>query len=343
MATTNQKTFAQIMGDLKKGIYAPVYVLMGEEPFFIDRISDYIEKNVLAEEDTFFNQDVVYGLDTTAVQLADMARAFPMPPAKHRVVVVKEAQNLRSLDALATYLDNPVADNLLVICYKNGTIDGRKKFLAKARQVGVVFESKKKRESELPSFIENYLSERKTTIERKATEMIADHIGADLNRIASELDKLLVGMNDEAGRRITPDIVEQKIGISKEFNLFELRTAVANHDVTRVNRIVDYYNKNPKAGSLFACLPILFSYFQNLMVAHYTPNKQNPQALITALGFYNQWQLIDYTSGMRNYSPLKTMQIIEKIRDIDARSKGLDNASTPPTELFTELTFFILH
>jgi len=343
MAAANQKTFSQIMGDLKKGVYAPVYVLMGDEPYYIDRISDYIINNVLAEEDTFFNQDVVYGLDTTAAALADMARAFPMPPAKHRVVVVKEAQALRSFDALAAYLDNPVTGNLLVVCYKNGTIDGRKKFIVKARSIGVVFESKKRRESELPAFIENYLSERKATIERKATEMIADHIGTDLSRIASELDKLLVGMGDEADRRVTPDMVEQKIGISKEFNLFELRTAVANRDVAKVNRIVDYYNRNPKAGSLFACIPILFSYFQNLMVAHYTPGRSDPSALMRSLGFANQWQLIDYTAGLRNYSAMKTMQIIDKLREIDARSKGIGNSSTPPTELLTELAFFILH
>lgn len=331
------------MGDLKKGIYAPVYVLMGDEPYYIDRISDYIIDNVLAEEDTFFNQDVVYGLDVTAAQVADMARAFPMPPAKHRVVVVKEAQALHSLDALATYLDNPVSDNLLVICHKNGTIDGRKKFVVKARSIGIVLESKRKRESELPAFIENYLAERKATIERKATEMIADHIGTDLNRIASELDKLLVGMGDGADRRVTPDTVEQKIGISKEFNLFELRTAVANHDVMKVNRIVDYYNKNPKAGSLFACIPILFSYFQNLMVAHYTPGKPNPDALMRSLGFSSQWQLIDYSAGLRHYSAMKTMQITDKLREIDARSKGIGNPSTPPAELLTELAFFILH
>jgi len=343
MASTNQKTYAQIMGDLKKGIYAPVYLLMGEEPFYIDRISDYITNNVLAEEDTFFNQDVVYGLDTTAAQVADMARAFPMPPAKHRVVVVKEAQGLRSFDALAAYLDNPMKDNLLVVCYKNGTIDGRKKFVVKARTVGVVFESKKKRESDLPSFIETYLSERKVAIERKATEMIADHIGTDLNRIASELDKLLVGMADGGERRVTPDMVESKIGISKEFNLFELRSAIANHDVAKANRIADYYNKNPKAGSLFACIPILFSYFQNLMVAHYTPGKPAPEALMRSLGFSNQWQLIDYSAGLRHYSAMKTMQIIEKLRSVDARGKGLGNASTPPSELLSELIFFILH
>lgn len=226
--------------------------------------------------------------------------------------------------------------------YKNGSIDRRKKLLPRAEQVGVVFESKKLKEYQLPGFIETYLKTRKATIEQKATQMIADHVGADLHRLTSELDKLLLSAS-ETGQRVTPELVERVIGVSKDFNAFELRNAIVNRDVYKANLIINYFDSNPKSGSLFALLPMLFSYFQNLMIAYYAPNKQNENELSKFLDLRGAWAARDYSTGMRNYNGVKVMQIIDKFREVDAKSKGIGNPNTSAGELMKELIFFILH
>mgnify|MGYP000560029263 FL=1 len=335
-------TFDAIMRDLKSGKYAPVYILMGDESYYIDRITDYIAENVLDPDDRDFNQTVVFGADTTAAQVVDMAKGYPVMPAAHRVVIVKEAQGLKSLDALERYFEKPLASTLLVIAYKNGTIDRRKKVVGKAEAVGVVFESKKKRDYELPAFIETYLKKNHVAIDPKSAAMIAEHIGADLSRLISELDKVMISLPDD-NRRVTPDIVEREIGVSKEFNIFELRTAIIERNVFKANQIVKYFDKNPKAGSLFSCLPLLYTFFQNLMVAFYAPDKNNDNNLAAFLELKSVWALKDYRVGMRNFSAMKTLQILAKIRETDAKSKGLDSLNTSTDDLMRELIFFILH
>lgn len=335
-------TFDAIMRDLKSGKYAPVYILMGDESYYIDRITDYIAENVLDPDDRDFNQTVVFGADTTAAQVVDMAKGYPVMPATHRVVIVKEAQGLKSLDALERYFEKPLASTLLVIAYKNGTIDRRKKVVGKAEAVGVVFESKKKRDYELPAFIETYLKKNHVAIDPKSAAMIAEHIGADLSRLISELDKVMISLPDD-NRRVTPDIVEREIGVSKEFNIFELKTAIIERNVFKANQIVKYFDKNPKAGSLFSCLPLLYTFFQNLMVAFYAPDKNNDNNLAAFLELKSVWALKDYRVGMRNFSAVKTLQILAKIRETDAKSKGLDSLNTSTDDLMRELIFFILH
>ena len=335
-------TFDAIMRDLKSGKYAPVYILMGDESYYIDRITDYIAENVLAPDDRDFNQTVVFGADTTAAQVVDMAKGYPVMPAAHRVVIVKEAQGLKSLDALERYFEKPLASTLLVIAYKNGTIDRRKKVVGKAEAVGVVFESKKKRDYELPTFIETYLKKNHVAIDPKSAAMIAEHIGADLSRLISELDKVMISLPND-NRRVTPDIVEREIGVSKEFNIFELKTAIIERNVFKANQIVKYFDKNPKAGSLFSCLPLLYTFFQNLMVAFYAPDKNNDNNLAAFLELKSVWALKDYRVGMRNFSAMKTLQILAKIRETDAKSKGLDSLNTSTDDLMRELIFFILH
>lgn len=335
-------TFETIMRDLKAKKYAPVYVLMGDESYYIDRITDYIADNVLDPDDRDFNQTVVFGADTTAAQVVDMAKGYPVMPAAHRVVIVKEAQGLKSLDALERYFEKPLASTVLVIAYKNGTIDRRKKIVGKAEAVGVVFESKKKRDYELPAFIEAYLKKNHVAIDTKSAAMIAEHIGADLSRLISELDKVMISLPDD-DRRVTPDVVEREIGVSKEFNIFELKTAIIERNVFKANQIVKYFDKNPKAGSLFSCLPLLYTYFQNLMVAFYAPDKNNDNNLAAFLELKSVWGLKDYRVGMRNFSAMKTLQILAKIRETDAKSKGLDSLNTSTDDLMRELIFFILH
>ena len=334
-------TFQTIMQDLKNRSFAPFYLLMGDESYYIDSISGYIAEHVLSPEERDFNQTICFGSDVTAVQVADMARRYPMM-AEYQVIIVKEAQNIRSLEALEKYLKNPVKSTILVWCHKNGKIDARKKAVGLAQAVGVVFESKKLRDYQLPDFIQSYLKERKVSIDSKACQIIADHIGADLSRLTSELDKVLISLPAD-NLRVTPEVVEKEIGVSKDFNAFELRNAIVQKDCFKANQIVKYFDNNPKAGSLFSFLPMLFSYFENLMIAFYSPNRSNENVLAQFLELRNGWAAKDYLTGLRNYSGMKTMQIISKIREIDAKSKGLDNPNTPPGELIKELIFFILH
>lgn len=335
-------TYAQVMKDLKARVFSPIYILMGDESFYIDKISDYIADNVLKPEEQDFNQTVIFGSDTSSSQIADLARRYPMM-SEYQVIIVKESQNLRNYEPLEKYFEKPSKSTILVLCHKNGFIDKRKKFFTAAQKSGaVIFESKKLRDRDLPGFIENYLKVKKVTIDNKASMMIAEHIGADLNRLTSELDKVLISL-PENDRRITPDIVEREIGVSKEFNSFELRNAIVERDIFKANQIIKYFDKNPKAGSLFAFLPLLFSYFQNLMIAYYAPQRNNPEGLAKFLELRGGWAAHDYMKGMRNYSGMKVMQIIGKIREIDAKSKGLDNPNTDAGELMKELIFFILH
>ena len=315
---------------------------MGDEPYYIDKISDYIAEHVLQPEERDFNQTVVFGSDVTASQVADYARRYPMM-SEHQVVIVKEAQNIKNTEALEKYFKQPLASTILVICHKNGTVDGRKREYIKAIQsAGVLFESKKLRDRDLPVFIENYLKAREVTIDTKSTHIIADSIGADLSRLASELDKVVLSLPKES-RRVTPEVVEDQIGVSKEFNSFELRDAIVNRNVFKANQIIKYFDDNPKAGSIYAFLPMLFNYFQNLMIAYYAPNNKSQEAVAEWLELRNAWAAKDYMTGMRNYTGMKVMQIIGKIREIDAKSKGLDNPNTPPGELMKELIFYILH
>lgn len=334
-------TFQTIMQDLKNRSFAPFYLLMGDESYYIDSISDYIASHVLSPEECDFNQTICFGSDVTAVQVADMARRYPMM-VEYQVIIVKEAQNIRSLEALEKYLKNPVKSTILVWCHKNGKIDARKKVLGLAQSVGVVFESKKLRDYQLPDFIQNYLKPKKISIDPKSCQMIADYIGADLSRIVSELDKILIYLPED-DRRITPEVVEKEVGVSKDFNAFELRNAIVSKDVFKANQIIKYFDNNPKAGSLYSFLPLLFSFFQNLMIVHYSSNKSSEQDIARALDLKSAWGSKDFITGLRNYSARKTMEIISKIREVDGKSKGLDNPNTGAGELMKELIFFILH
>ena len=334
-------TYDSLMRDLKSRKFAPVYYLMGDEGYYIDQISDWIIDNVLQPEERDFNQTVVFGSDVTAAQVVDMAKRYPMM-AERQVVVVKEAQNIKNTEAFEAYMQKPVPQTMLVFCHKNGSLDKRKRLASLVEKAGVLFESKKLKDAALPPFIENYLKARGATIDKKSAQIIADSIGADLSRLAGELDKIILSL-PENDRRVTPQVVEDQIGVSKDFNSFELRDAIINRDVVKANRIIDYFDKNPKAGSIYAFLPLLFNYFQNLMVAFYCPKRNDAAEVASFLGLSSPWQAQQYMTGMRNFTGMKTMQIIRKFREADAKSKGLDNPSTPPGELMKELLFFILH
>ena len=334
-------TYESILSDLSEGKFAPLYILMGEESYFIDKITDFIAQNALREEERDFNQTVCFGSDVSAAAVADMARRYPMM-AERQVVIVKEAQNIKQWDQLEQYFEKPQPTTVLVIAYKNGTIDGRKKILTKAQNAGaVIFESKKLYERDLPVFIVDYLKRHQATIDQKSCLMIAEHIGSDLSRLTSELDKVCLSM-PEGSRHITPEVVEEQIGVSKDFNGFEFRSAIANRDILKANQILKYFDSNPKSGGPFMLIPLLFNFFQNLMLAHYAPQKTD-SGVAQFLDLRSAWGAKEYMIGLRNYSGMKTMQIIQEIRETDAKSKGLDNPNTPVGDLMKELVFFILH
>ena len=342
MAETKNVTYNSIMTDLQAGKYQPVYYLMGEESYYIDKICDYIAEHALQPEERDFNQTIFFGSDVNASQIADAARRYPMM-AERQVVIVKEAQNLKNTEALEKYLKQPSQTTILVICHKNGKIDGRKREYVKLiQQAGVLFESQKLKDRDLPAFIENYVKQKNASIDPKSTQLIADAIGADLSRLTGELDKVLISL-PENNKRITPQVVEDHIGVSKDFNGFELRDAIVNRNVFKANQIINYFDKNPKAGSIYSFLPLLFNYFQNLIIAWYAPNRTSQEAVAEWLELRNAWAAKEYMTGMRNFTAMKTMQIISKLREIDAKSKGLDNPNTPPEELMKELIFYILH
>lgn len=334
-------TYSTVMRDLQARKFAPVYYLMGDEAYYIDKISDWIAENVLQPEERDFNQTVLFGSDVTAAQVIDMAKRYPMM-SEYQVVIVKEAQNIRHMEPVEAYLQKPLTSTILVFCHKNGALDRRKRLVGVIDKVGVLYESKKLKERDLPAFIENYLREKGVGIDDKSNQLIAESIGSDLNRLTSELDKLIISL-PENDRRVTPQIVEDQIGVSKDFNGFELRDAIVYRNVFKANQIIDYFDKNPKAGSIYAFLPLLFNYFENLMIAFYCPKRNDPNEVARYLDMKSSWAVQQYMTGMRNYTGMKTLQIIRKIREIDAKSKGLDNPNTPPGELMKELVFFILH
>lgn len=342
---TTAEAYSTMMASLMAGKVAPVYILMGEESYYIDKVCDYITANLLKEEEKDFNLTVLYGSDVTAQQVMDQSRRFPMM-AERQIVVVREAQAMKDLDALEKYMDKPVASTVLVICHKGGAIDSRKKLMGKATHVGEVLLSESPRyDRDIVSFITDYIKQPdyNATIDQRAAMVVAAHIGGDLKRLSSELDKIRLSFGEGDKRVITAELIEQKIGISKQYNVFELRDALIQKDALRAHRITKYFDDNPKAGGLFALLPQVFSFFQNLMLAYYTPKPITETAIMAQLGLKSKWFVKDYTIAMRNFSARKTIEIISKIREVDARSKGLDNVNTAPGDLMKELVSFILH
>ena len=334
-------THREIVESIRKQEYAPVYLLMGEESYYIDRVSEYIADNVLTKDEQDFNQTIIYCTRETAVgDIVNCARRYPMM-AKYQVVIVKEAQNLLKLDELAIYAQSPLSTTILVICYKNGTVDRRKKLVPAIEKVGVVFESKKLKDGMLPQFIMDYLRRKQVSIEEKACQMLADNVGADLNRLVGELDKLALSLA-EGEMRITADLVEKNVGISKEFNMWELRDSVMRKDVLKANKILYHFDQNSKANPPVMVVSMLFNLFALIMQAFYSPDRSE-QGLMKHLELRQSWQVRDYMAAMRLYTPMKTMQIIGKLRETDARLKGINRGNLTDADIMHELLFFILH
>ena len=341
MAKKDSNQYLEILRDVRSGVFKPVYFLMGEESYFIDLITEAIIKHALTDDERDFNQTIMYGADVpTYGVVVNAAKRYPMM-AQRQLVVVKEAQQIPNIEMLSYYLKQPLSSTVLVINHKYGTVKG-KKLLSEIEQVGVVYESKKLYDNQLPAFINNYVADMGYTIEMKAMQMLADFIGSDLNRLSSELDKLRISMG-EKNKRITPDDVERNVGVSKDFNNFELLNAIVMRNALKANQIVNYFERNPKSNPFIVTISVLFGFFSNLLIAYFAADKSE-QGLMQELKLRSTFQARDYVTAMRNYNAFKCIDVISLLRQYDSRSKGIGTTSnTTEGEMLRELVFKIMH
>lgn len=328
------------MSELKSGVYRPVYYLMGEEGYFTDRITGYIIDNALDEAERDFNLTILYAADTDIDTVVNTAKRFPMM-AERQVVVVKEAQAFKNIDSLIYYLQKPQPTTVLVFAHKNGSLDKRKKVTTELDRNGVVLDTKKFRDEALPAFITSCLKEKGLTADTKSVLMLRESIGADLARMAGEIDKLAITL-PQGITAITPELIEEHIGISKEYNNFELQAAIINKDIYKANRIINYFAQNPKKNPIQMTLALLFGFFSNVMMCYYAPEKSE-RGIAEFLGLKNAWGVGDYMKAMQNYRAMHVMEILHQIRMADARSKGVEGAQVPDGEIMRELLYRILH
>ncbi len=335
--------FKQIIADLKKKVYYSVYLLMGEEPYYIDEISNFIEKNVLTDTEKEFNQTILYGKDTDVITIISNAKRFPMM-ANYQVVIVKEAQNIKDLfddKNLIHYIKNPLESTILVLCYKYKKYDKRRVFAKaiSASKKGILFESKKLYDNQIPTWISNFLKQKEYSISPKAVMLLAEYLGTDLSKIANEIGKLII--NIPKNLEITPEHIEENIGISKDFNYFELQKALGKKDIFKANQIVNYFASNQKEHPLVVTIPILYTYFSKTLIYHCLNDKsRNNVASVLSI---NPYFVMDYQIAGRNYNIKKIITIISYLREYDLKSKGVGSISTSKGELLKELVFKILH
>ncbi len=329
----------KIVSDIKNGNVKPIYFLMGDEPYYIDKISEFIEKNVLTEEEKGFNQMVLYGRDVAVEEISDSAKRFPMM-AEKQVVIVKEAQDLsRSIEKLVSYVENPQLSTVLVICYKYKTIDKRKKLYKAIQKIGLVYDSKKLYENQIAEWIRRVLSGKNYKIENKAALMLVEFLGNDLSKISNELDKLMLVLPKESA--ISPKDIEENIGISKDYNNFELRKAVGERNVFKANQIINYFAQNQKANPLVVTISLLNSLFTQLLTYHSLQDKSK-NSVARALKV-NPFFVSDYITAGKNYPMRKVSQVIAFLREADVKSKGVGANALPSGDILKELLFKIIH
>ena len=322
----------RIVKDINEKRIKPIYFLMGEEPYYIDKLSDYIEQNVLTEEEKGFNQTVLYGRDVEVEDIISTCKRYPMM-ADYQVVIVKEAQDLsRTIDKLETYVDNPTPTTVLVVCYKYKTLDKRKKMVKTIEKTGLLFESKKLYDTALPQWLKRVLSGKKLDIEPKASAMLIDFLGNDLSKISNEIDKLAIIL--PAGSTITPEVIEKNIGFSKDFNIFEFQKAIGQKNIVKSYSIAYYFHENPKDHNVIAVTGILFSFFSKLLQYHGLKDKssKNVASILKISPYFTG----DYEMAAKNYPMRKVSQIVAALRDIDVKSKGV-GASLNDKELYKTL------
>ncbi len=331
-------TFDALFKELKKKTYRPIYFLCGEEPYFIDVITDYIAENVLSETEKDFNQTVLYGKDTQIEDLINTAKRFPVM-SEYQVVIVKEAQHVKNIEKLVFYAEKPAPKTILVLNYKYKTLDKRKKLYKLLDKSHVLFESKKLYENKIPAWITQYLKQKGYQATPVAGKLLTDFLGTDLQKIANELDKLIISL--PAGTTITPAEVEENIGISKDYNNFELQNALKDRDIQKANRIIKHFAANPKDNPIVLTIISLYSFFSKVLL--YQSLKDKNKANLAAALKINPYFVQNYATAASKYSIGKTVKIIGYLREYDMKSKGYNNVSATHGELLKELIFKILH
>jgi DNA polymerase-3 subunit delta len=332
-------TYEEIISDLKKRIFKPVYFLAGEEPYYIDLIINYIEDKILPESEKAFNQIIVYGDDTNIAAIIDTARRFPMM-SSHQVLIVKEAQSLKKIEDLIIYLERPLLSTILVFSYKYKTIDKRTKLYKALESQALYFESVKLRDYQVPPWIDRYLMTKGIKTDPTASAMLTEYLGTDLHKIVNELDKLIITL--PAGKPvITTSLIEKNIGISKDYNNFELQKAIGEKNILKTNMIVQHFARNPKDNPITLSISSLFSFFSKLLTYHYLTDKTKNN--VAAMLKVNPFFVKDYETSAVKYDVTKTVRIIDLLRIFDMRSKGYGDPGTEPGDLLKELVYRILH
>ena len=331
----------KIIADIKGRKLQPVYLLHGEEPYYIDLISDYIEENVLNDAQKGFDQTILYGKDTDFVTIINAAKRYPMM-SDYQVIIVKEAQNLKwkgDDDLLLTYLENPMKNTVLVLAYKYSKFDKRKKIYKVAEKAGVVLESAKLYDDKVAPWITAFVNSKGWDIHPQAAAMVSEYLGNDLSKVVNELEKLM--LNVPKGQEITVQDIERNIGISKDFNVFELNTALAKKDALKAFRIVDYFAANPRNNPIQVIFGAMGGYFVKILKYHYLTDK-SPQTVARELGVHPFFTK-EYDIAARSYGRRKTFEIIGYLREYDLKSKGLNAVNTDQGDLLKELVYKILY
>jgi DNA polymerase-3 subunit delta len=332
-------TYEEIVSDLKKRIFKSVYFLAGEEPYYIDLITDYIEEHVLEEAEKSFNQAIFYGEDTSITSIIETSRRFPMM-STHQVVIIKEAQSLKKIEDLIFYVEKPLLSTILVINYKYKVLDKRTKLYKALDSQGLYFESARLRDYQVPAWIERYLMTKGIKTDPSASALLTEYLGTDLHKIVNELDKLIITL--PAGKPvITASLIEKNIGISKDYNNFELQKAVGEKNILKANMIVYHFANNPKDNPITLSIASLFSYFSKLLTYHYLTDKSKNN--VAAALKVNPYFVKDYEVSAAKYNVSKTIQVISLLRTYDMKSKGFGDISSEPGDLLKELLFKILH
>jgi len=331
-------SYLEILKSLKNKEFKPVYFLYGDESFFIDEISDYIEQHILQDAEKAFNQTICYGKDTDPLTLLDTLQKYPMM-SEYQVVLLKEAQQMKNIAELKSYIEQPLKSTIFVICYKNKTLDKRTAFAKTITKYATVLESKKLYDNKVPAWINEYLKHKKYNIEPKAAFLLTEYLGADLSKISNELKKLILNLNE--GETITPNLIQMYSGINKDFNVYELNKALSTKDIVKSNRIVNYFINNPKANPFVVTLGAMFGYFSKIMLMHTNANKSDQEK--ASILKVNPFFLGEYKTAANNFSFAKCADIIDYLHQSDLKSKGVENRSLSDGDLLKELVYKILH
>lgn len=335
--------FAPLLQAIKKKDFAPVYLLHGEEPYFIDQLEAAIEANVLQEHEKAFNQTILYGKDTEYLQVIDAARRFPMM-AERQLILLREAQEMRSIKELKQYAENPSPTTVLVISHKHKKLNGNLAVTKAIKKNGVVFEAKALYENKIPGWISNYIKAKKYSIEPAAAALLSEFLGTSLGKISNELDKLTINL--APGTQITTKIVEDQVGVSKDYNVFELQKAIGHHDIVKATRILNYFKANPKAGPLPMVLGSLYNYFSKVFrLLEHQRKGTSKQEIMRDLGLRFDFFLADYQTTARNFKGARIIQVFSLLREYDLKSKGVDSnlAGKGENELLKELVWRMMH